>query len=500
MPLMTYSFQLWYRPYGKRVKHKIEVLKTAQNRALRWITGTFHTTPNDSTEGTQRDGRPPTHPTRYPLSYMTPMQHPQLMLPQHALGPQTLQLNIFDATMRIILSRSDGTCWSLKTPLANDFLKHIQAESTLISPILLNPPPTHITLIQLQGIKSPSLTHIDTTPIIIFSDGSERNDHQYASGSAFTAYTQNARIVLGKKFAGRCTNYEAEIYGMGLGILHSLANIPLVRIWGKDPVFAEIRHLDHLIIAADNEAAMKCLLSPDTHAAQSLSIPVIRAVKTWLDADDRRTITFIHCPAHKGIELNEKVDKDAKAAALVWPDAGPVPRFIAWERAKIDRKALEIWRNLPVEHWGKSSHFLREHSNWKNQGGIHMKKFGNDVRRYTQFVRSLLAHAPIGQYRSRFFPDEPTHCPTCYVYQDRYHVMFECRAINHIPALTPTNSKMRRIRQYEDRNLRFRKHIELSPLKVGKSKTPSIMASYFEWLKANPIAFTFEGTPPTLPG
>ncbi|KAF8661607.1 hypothetical protein AX16_001301 [Volvariella volvacea WC 439] len=59
---------------------------------------------------------------------------------------------------------------------------------------------------------------------------------------------------------------------------------------------------------------------------------------------------------------------------------------------------------------------------------------------------------------------------------------------------------MRRIRRIQDRNLKFRRHIELSPLKVGNSKTPSIMTSYFEWLKANPVAFTFEGAPPTLPG
>ncbi|KAF8659251.1 hypothetical protein AX16_001870, partial [Volvariella volvacea WC 439] len=239
----------------------------------------------------------------------------------------------------------------------------------------------HLVAGRVDKIQSPSLKHIDTTPFIVFSDGSERSDHQYASGSAYTAYAQNTRIVSGKKFAGRCTNYEAEVFGMGLGVLHALANLPLVRIWGKDPIFAEIRHPDHLIIAADNEAAMKCLLSPDTHAAQSLSIPVIRAVKTWMDADDRRTITFIHCPAHKGIELNELVDKDAKAAALIQPDIDSIPRSIAWERAEIDRTALQIWKGLPAERWGKSSHFLREHSNWKNQGGIHMKRFGGDTKR-----------------------------------------------------------------------------------------------------------------------
>ncbi|KAF8639279.1 hypothetical protein AX16_010351 [Volvariella volvacea WC 439] len=50
------------------------------------------------------------------------------------------------------------------------------------------------------------------------------------------------------------------------------------------------------------------------------------------------------------------------------------------------------------------------------------------------------------------------------------------------------------------RNLKFAKHIELSALKPGKRKTPSVMASYFEWLELNPKAFTFQGAPPTIPG
>ncbi|KAF8637827.1 hypothetical protein AX16_010744 [Volvariella volvacea WC 439] len=345
----------------------------------------------------------------------------------------------------------------------------------------------------------PELRHIDTTPIIIFSDGSKRNTEQYASGAAYTAYAQNARIVSGKRFAGRCTNFEAEIYGMGLGVLDILANMLNVRIWGDDPVWAEIRHPDHIVIAADNESAMKCLLDPSTHAAQSLSIPVIRGISAWISADEKRTITFIHCPAHKGIELNEKVNKDAKAASLIKPHSPPPVRSIAWERAHVDRKALDIWKSGDPSKWGQSSHFLREHSNWKNQGGTHLKSHGEDVKKYAQFVRSVTGHAPIGQFRAKFFPEEPRHCPECRTFQDRYHVMFECDSRVPTPALTPTRRKMKYINRIEDRNIKFVKHIELSPLKPGRQKTPSIMASYFEWLELNPKAFTFQGAPLTVP-
>ncbi|KAF8636765.1 hypothetical protein AX16_010968 [Volvariella volvacea WC 439] len=194
------------------------------------------------------------------------------------------------------------------------------------------------------------------------------------------------------------------------------------------------------------------------------------------------------------------MDKDAKAASLIKPHSPPPIRSIAWERAHVDRKALEIWKGMDLTRWGQNSHFLREHSNWKNQGGVHMKIHGTDTKIYAQFTRSITGHAPIGQYRARFFPEEPRHCPECGAFQDRYHVMFECERRVSTPALTPTPRKMRVINRITDRNLKFTKHIELSPLKPGKRKTPSIMASYFEWLKLNPAAFTFQGAPPTIPG
>ncbi|KAF8651495.1 hypothetical protein AX16_004793 [Volvariella volvacea WC 439] len=433
MPLMTYGFQLWYRLHGKRVKHKIEVLKVAQNRALRWITGAFRTTPIGSLESAA--GCLPFHihlerfyrryttrwQTTYPSHPLSVILHdPNATSPTHT---STTRLRSSDSPIEHVRRHNEKhpiqERRNLLIPENAPGKRLLETHRGRIHFDLTHPPKSssnayhaysmarkqlfqYLVAGRIDKVQSPSLEHINTTPFIIFSDGSERSDHQYASGSAYTAYTQNTRIVSGKKFAGRCTNYEAEVFGMGLGVLHALANLPLVRIWGEDPIFAEIRHPDHLIIAADNEAAMKCLLSPDTHAAQSLSIPVIRAVKTWMDADDRRTITFIHCPAHKGIELNELVDKDAKAAALIQPNMDFVPRSIAWERAEIDRTVLQIWKGLPAERWGKSSHFLREHSNWKNQGGIHMKRFGGDTKRYAQFIRSSLPMPPSGNSAPSF--------------------------------------------------------------------------------------------------
>ena len=43
LPILTYGAPIWYRPKGG--KHLLNPLRTTQNTALRWITGTFCTTP-----------------------------------------------------------------------------------------------------------------------------------------------------------------------------------------------------------------------------------------------------------------------------------------------------------------------------------------------------------------------------------------------------------------------------------------------------------------------
>ncbi|KAF8645410.1 hypothetical protein AX16_007834 [Volvariella volvacea WC 439] len=298
--------------------NSIEILKVAQNRALRWITGAFRTTPIGSLESAA--GCLPFHlhlerfyrryttrwQTTYPSHPLSVILHdPNATSPTHA---STARIRTSDSPVEHVRRHNEShlvkECRNLLVPENAPGKRILEIHKDRIRFDLTHPPKSasnayHSYSIvrreqfdkliagRVDQITNPALKHINSALIIIFSDGSERNDRQYASGAAYTAYVQGTRIVSGKKFAGRCTNYEAEVYGMGLGLMQSIANMPLIRIWGDDPIFPEIQQPDHIVIAADNEAAMESLLSPDTHAAQSLSIPVIRAVKVWMDTDDR---------------------------------------------------------------------------------------------------------------------------------------------------------------------------------------------------------------------
>ncbi len=55
-----------------------------------------------------------------------------------------------------------------------------------------------------------------------------------------------------------------------------------------------------------------------------------------------------------------------------------------------------------------------------------MKKFGNSNAGMARFARAILNHAPTGEYRQRFFPEEPTACRWCDKLQTRSHILCKC--------------------------------------------------------------------------
>ena len=53
---------------------------------------------------------------------------------------------------------------------------------------------------------------------------------------------------------------------------------------------------------------------------------------------------------------------------------------------------------------------------------------GNDIATISRMARTLTNHAPTGEYRRRFHPDQPTYCKTCGpdTEHTRSHALFSC--------------------------------------------------------------------------
>ena len=91
----------------------------------------------------------------------------------------------------------------------------------------------------------------------------------------------------------------------------------------------------------------------------------------------------------------------------------------------------------------------------------------------TRFSRACLNHAPIGSFRTRFFPDEPTDCPWCGVLQTRWHIL----------------------RYYEKyRRPQWWRHDAEHDFLIRKESFSDMVS----FLDDNPSAFTFADAPPLL--
>ena len=61
----------------------------------------------------------------------------------------------------------------------------------------------------------------------------------------------------------------------------------------------------------------------------------------------------------------------------------------------------------------------------------------NDIKTLSRMARAITNHAPIGQYRARFYPELDQYCPACpQRVQTRTHVLFHC------PRYAPLHSSL----------------------------------------------------------
>ena len=67
-----------------------------------------------------------------------------------------------------------------------------------------------------------------------------------------------------------------------------------------------------------------------------------------------------------------------------------------------------------------------------SKGGPWLKFFGHSNSLCARASRAIINHAPIGEYRLRFFPQEEFKCPCgLYPIETRRHVLHNCKRYNN---------------------------------------------------------------------
>ena len=87
------------------------------------------------------------------------------------------------------------------------------------------------------------------------------------------------------------------------------------------------------------------------------------------------------------------------------------------------------------------------------KGGSWLQVFGHSNLLCARAMRAITNHAPIGEYRLKFFPNEDFSCPCgLYPIETRQHILHECRRFNEYWNLR--RDSITHFIQFLERNLR----------------------------------------------
>ena len=467
VPLLTYGCRIWWRRHG--IKNLMSILSKAQHEGVRWILSAFRTSPIGGME--VLSGIPPLHlhikklvqraalrtlrlPGQHPINAALYPQHPHEHAP-HVPFPLKRSRATPSLPIHLINDMIPQNVESFAPlhPEARPGSRVIDAFSDRITMQLSHPSrtsPDFPTWVQdLKSRIEREAAHPRTT--LCFSDGSYSPHNGKRAGCACIISPPKPLPPIIRRLAcGHATAFDAEIMGLTIALHHA----------------TRIAECSHIILYADNEAALKALLNPAIHPSQMCSILACQRLRAWFSASPDRRITIAWCPGHVGVARQEQVDTLAKISLRDDPPAFASASFL---KQKAYTSMLEAWQHLMKSTKYSGRDFPRQRSLRKvssTQSKV-LKHVGGLNSLAARAARLLLNHGPTGEYRARFFPYESTICNWCREVQTRTHILFWCTHYQRPPDFTVA--------------------------KYLTSMNP--LPGLIQFLRDNPSAFTFDDAP-----
>lgn len=423
MPLLTYGVQLWWNPTWNKIRWTLSLLSKAQNRAVRWITGAFRTSPSKTLEviagiipidlqinkymkcnALQVRALPLSHPTHAHLSKRWPVDkrnitapYPMILELKNTITPMT-HIDKYGRTAdedftplhcenrpgdRLLDQYPQQIIFALDAPKKssdnNDFTKWLEEQ---FMPTL------------------DDRLHSDEE-LVIFTDGSVQRSEKISEYKSAAAYiisradnTLTKRIIETKRAPGGAqTSFDAEMMALAMSLKEALKYMENLPDGGNS--------IKHIHIYVDNKSAVMKILDPSIHTGQSDSIRAITQIRKFLESAAHSELTINWCPSHVGIKLNELVDKEAKKGL-----EDKQPDFISWSVARERAVAymLSTWRKritstdglgtksflYPRKYLNKATHIAKRHEP--------LKQFGQSNIKMARFTWTITGHAPIGEF------------------------------------------------------------------------------------------------------
>ncbi|KAF8663528.1 hypothetical protein AX14_006975, partial [Amanita brunnescens Koide BX004] len=200
------------------------------------------------------------------------------------------------------------------------------------------------------------------------------------------------------------------------------------------------------ILFVDNKAAASSLFNFGVKSSQMSIIRINMLLDAWLSANSERTLAVRFTPSHQGIVGNKQADELTKAGLRLCPTNPPRilrSHFLSMHKRRAEHDWQQRWKDITY----RGSQWLPIRRNKK----VFKPSFAKTSRNFfhnaakgesshlSRIAHVLTNHAPTGEYRTRFFPSEPTSCPHCdeETLQTRLHILTECpQYVDKFPSIT----------------------------------------------------------------
>ena len=252
---------------------------------------------------------------------------------------------------------------------------------------------------------------------IVIMDASIKNN---IATSISHIHVANQPLIKTVHHASFVTSTEAELFAIRCGINQACAT----------------DNVSKIIIITDSIHVAKKIFDYSSHQYQIHSAAILSELHTFFSSNESNSIEFWECPSKLKWRFHHNVDKDSKSFSVT-----PLyPSKTSWDFCKKTDcdKSTNLWKMTFQASDGKGHHFLNlldnelyniEPSHIK--GGPWLQSLGHSNLLCARTTRAITSHAPIGEYRLRFFLCMDFSCPcNNYPIESRRHILYECCRFN----------------------------------------------------------------------
>ena len=411
LPVLTYGLPLWFAEDGAGGRSRLNKINKVHSHACKWITGCFRTMPIGAREVIA--GLPPLvtllnaqlHGFHARITALPPNHILCTAITQKWTNPAYASIS---RKTRPAHLPSDVPFRRLRTHHVQEQFEHASAIQRPGERVL-DTFADRITIDTYSPKKGSDSfkawvrdlkqeieqVHREAHSVAVYTNGAFHHSN-YKAAFAFTVF-QNDTWHDQYDWCPAASSFDAELRAIEAAIAHLTTRTSCNRV----------------TLFIDNKAAANSLFAFDVKSSQLSIIRINMLLNAWLSESSARSLAIRFTPSHQGITGNERADELTKAGLRLCPTNPPLilrSHFLSQHRRHAEHDWQQRWKDTTY----RGSQWLPIRRKKK----VFKPSFSKDARNFfhnlakgeashlSRITHVLTNHAPTGEYRTRFFPDE----------------------------------------------------------------------------------------------